>query len=341
MALDFLSLEGLNEADVREELITPLLHKLGYRSGTSANIFREVSLRYPRVFIGRKNMSRDPYLRGRADYLLEVADRVRWTIEAKPPGLPITIDDIEQAYSYACHPEVRAVLFAVTNGSEIRVFQTSRSPQTPPIVTLSGPEILLADTRLANLLGPDALLRDYPDPEPGTQEPLGVGLRSVVRIVSGWAQFERSTPLIPLLDELGISFTSGAIERDENDHLVMYLEGRSPFRSANEFNARLGLSKFEMLSEDRVLSADAGRPSVFRSQLQVLLATGETLPNLFGEPLRLQNNVRITSTTTGRAVLSNRRLFGEFEQLYDYQDFPELGDGLTVEATGHCELLLG
>jgi hypothetical protein len=89
-----------------------LLRYLGYRSGTSANVIREqsLSLRYPKASLGRKNPKKDPELRGRADYICKIDDSVQWIIEAKP-AQDITINDIEQAYTYANHPEVRAVYF--------------------------------------------------------------------------------------------------------------------------------------------------------------------------------------------------------------------------------------
>ena len=44
----------LIETDIREEIISPLLRLLNYRSGTENNIIREQSLNYPHMFLGRK-----------------------------------------------------------------------------------------------------------------------------------------------------------------------------------------------------------------------------------------------------------------------------------------------
>ena len=83
-------------------------------------VIREQSLRYPRKFLGRKDLSKDPELRGKADYILEAKRKVRWVLEAKAPDGQITQDDIEQAWSYANHPEVRAVYFVLCNGAHSR-----------------------------------------------------------------------------------------------------------------------------------------------------------------------------------------------------------------------------
>jgi len=342
VALVLPSLEGLNEADLREELITPLLHQLGYRSGTRAAIIRELSLRYPRIFLGRKDLSRDPPLRGRADYVLEVDGRIRWTIEAKAPGCPISLDDVEQAYSYAYHPEVRAVLFCLINGHELRLYQTVQGPNAPPIAALSGAEVLTADSSLANVLSPASLLRDHPTMEPDVHEPIGPGLRSVVRVLSGFAQFTECTPRLPLVAEMVLFFNGGAIERDEAGQLVMYLEARSPFRSANDFNERLGLSRLELCSRDHVLSVDPAAPTVFTLRMSITLPAGEAMPNLLGgDPAILLHNIGVTSTTVGRAVLQGSRLVGVFEQYYEYRDLPQVGDTLSVSALGQCEIMLG
>ena len=102
-----LPFERMNEADVREEVLAPIIRILGYRTGTEFNVIREQGLRYSKLYLGRKNPSKDPELRGKADYILEIRDRVRWVLEAKAPCVDIAANDIEQAWSYANHPLIR------------------------------------------------------------------------------------------------------------------------------------------------------------------------------------------------------------------------------------------
>ncbi|MGA2403556.1 MAG: hypothetical protein ABSG91_17920 [Syntrophobacteraceae bacterium] len=47
MLFEPLVIDDLNEQDVREEIIAPLLRHLGYRSTTKYNLLREQLLRYP------------------------------------------------------------------------------------------------------------------------------------------------------------------------------------------------------------------------------------------------------------------------------------------------------
>src|SRR5215475_14693399 len=131
----------LGEPDVREEIIAPLLNHLGYRAGTDWNIIREQSLRYPRVYIGTKKTAKDPLLRGEADYICDVEKKVRWVVEAKSPNVELGPDQIEQAYSYANHPEIRAVYFCVTNGQKFEVYQTNYGPEATPLLSLKYEEL--------------------------------------------------------------------------------------------------------------------------------------------------------------------------------------------------------
>ncbi len=116
-AYDF---KSMGETDVREEIIAPLLRHLGYRSGTANNVVREQHLTYSQLSLGRKKSS-DPYLRGKADYICEAGGRVRWVIEAQAPGESLNSAIEEQAWSYAVHPEIRAVYFVVSNGHQFKL----------------------------------------------------------------------------------------------------------------------------------------------------------------------------------------------------------------------------
>jgi len=120
------NLDAMNETDVREIIVRPLLHELGYRQGTEATIKTEISFRYGKAFLGRKKPDTDPdlaELRGRADYICEVISYGRWVVEAKAPGEAFTIDDAQQAHTYAAHPEVAAIFYLVTNGREFVIAQ--------------------------------------------------------------------------------------------------------------------------------------------------------------------------------------------------------------------------
>ena len=196
--------EKLNETDVREEIIAPFLRELGYRSGTPNDVIREQSLRYPRIYMGRKNASKDPLMRGKADYILDVQNTVRWVLEAKAPDVELSIDVLEQAWTYATHPEIRAVYFAICNGTHLHIFQSSLPPSAKAVLTVAYESFAADFGRIENLIGPEALLRDHPRINLDTGDPIGDGLRSVVRITNGLVQYHQCNLDLPIFKELQI-----------------------------------------------------------------------------------------------------------------------------------------
>ena len=130
-----MKIEGANETDVREEIASPFLAVLGYKRGTCNDIARELVLTYERQFLGTKKPT-DPPLRGRADYVLTVIGAGRWVLETKAPNEPIDGDAIEQAMTYARHPEVSASYSVVLNGVRLTVHHASQASTEAPLVDL-------------------------------------------------------------------------------------------------------------------------------------------------------------------------------------------------------------
>lgn len=312
----------LNETDVREEILAPLIRELGYRSASEHNVLREQSLRYPRVFIGRKEERRDPILRGKADYILEAGRRVRWVVEAKAPSCALDIDEVEQAWTYANHPEVRAVYFVLCNGKRLSIYQTNGGPSVAAILSVTYQQLQESDTKevLSGLLSPQAVLRDHPLQFVDTNVPLAPGLRSIARIANGMIRYDRSTVAIPALSELQVTIVSGAIERDESDRMIALLETRAPTRTVQALTEKLGLSVFEMTSSESKLSTNREVPTVFEYTASVTFPEGEELLDMTTwKTVRLPRNlpVRVKATATG--CLDGSRFSGAFrsEALYD------------------------
>jgi hypothetical protein len=307
----------LGEPDVREEIIAPLLKHLGYRAGTDWNIIREQSLRYPRVYIGTKKQGKDPLLRGEADYICDVEKKIRWVVEAKSPDVELGLDQIEQAYSYANHPEVRAVYFCVTNGRKFEVYQTNHGPEAKPLLSLKFEELNQSIQLIENLLSPASLLRDHPEQQLDIGIPIGSGLRSIVRITGGHIVFRRSNPDVPPLNGLITTITEGAVERDEQGRLVAFLRTIVPFQSMQSFNERLGLSNFETMSESDVLSTDPSRPTVFTAHKRTILPRGERVLNLLTwQESPLPIDIDISTQTTASGVLYGNKFRGMFNVMY-------------------------
>jgi Type I restriction enzyme R protein N terminus (HSDR_N) len=316
-----INFQNFNETDVREEVLAPLLRALGYRSGSEHNVVREQSLRYPRVFLGRKNVKKDPILRGKADYILEAGSKVRWIVEAKSPEVEIDFDSIDQAYTYANHPEIRAVYFVLCNGKRFVVFQTNLGPDAKSLLDLSFEEMQEKHQIIDNLLSPNSILRDHPTVVRDVGAPIGKGLRSVVRITNGVISYSGNSVNLPALTELQTGISGGAVERNENGEMIAYLTTVAPTRSMQLLNQRLGLTSFEMISKDKYISNDSKNPTVFIGDQTVVLPAGERLLDINSwQEVVIPTNIVCKVKTQASGYLEGNRFHGDFFSIMHYQN---------------------
>jgi hypothetical protein len=150
------------------------------------NIRRATSLkiRIRRNYFG-KPKAHSQELRGEADYILEAARKVRWVIEAKSPQVAIDDDAIDQAYHYARHPEVRAVLFSICNGRELQVYRTDYIPEASLLLSIPYDKFNRDFDTISNVLSPQAMLKNWPEVSIDVGKPLATGLGSIARVAAG------------------------------------------------------------------------------------------------------------------------------------------------------------
>lgn len=333
MDLDSYNFDLMNETDVREEIIAPLLRTLGYRAGTVYNVIREQPLAYPRLQLGRRKPT-DPVVRGRADYICEVEGRIRWVIEAKPPREGFSRFSEEQSWTYANHPAVRAVYHCVTNGREFRIYQTNRGPEAEPIFRCTYAELAEATVAIRNVLSPDALLRDYPDVKLDTDEPLGPGLRSVARLTNGIIVYEGNSLEIQPLTGLTMSMRSGSVERAADRTLRAFIETVAPYEALQRFNEKLGLHSLQLISADARLSVDSRAPTIFEGETAHMIPAGEAILDLATwEEMVLAINVPVAASTRATGVLEDRLFFGRFEAVLNVLE-------VELEVAGRFEVHL-
>jgi DNA modification methylase len=124
--------KDFNEADVRAVIIDPILKELGF---THENILREKALQSPFLRTGSKKRTVTLI----PDYALKVGNSVAWVLDAKSPAQSIRHEDhIEQAYSYAAHPEIRSTYFALCNGLEFACWRTAGTSEPVLYFPVSG-----------------------------------------------------------------------------------------------------------------------------------------------------------------------------------------------------------
>jgi hypothetical protein len=334
-----LKTEGANETDVREEIAAPLLVALGYKRGTSNDVARELSLTYERQFLGRKKPT-DPPLRGRADYVLTVFGAGRWVLETKAPHEPIDVEAIEQAISYARHPEVSASYSVILNGVRLTVHHTSQASTEAPLVDLpvSDPETLA--TELSSLLSPAAIRRDCSPPVVDLGKPLAAGLRSRAGICGGeirheefrWSSnFELPREQVSDLNEMcrrlsgfRVSVTGGIVRRDDESRIRARLTWSMPHDEMVRFAIDKKLMDVEYLALSDQISTVRETPTVFDVIGEVEVSKGETLFNLMQwdtESAGVAMRMRYAGQATGYILDFVFR--GAFTAQY-YCDFPAL-----------------
>jgi hypothetical protein len=114
----------LKEDSVRELVIAPILARLGYLPNGSTRVTRSKSLRHPFIRVG----TRKHPVTTIPDYTFYVDDKPLFVLDAKAPSQEVLAEDhLQQAYSYAIHPEIRCEEFGLCNGREIALFNTSQA----------------------------------------------------------------------------------------------------------------------------------------------------------------------------------------------------------------------
>jgi hypothetical protein len=346
-----------NEADVRAEITDPLLMLLGYERGTVNDIRRELTLNYEYVFLGRKKKT-DPPLRGRADYVLVVAGAGRWALDAKAPNEEITRDAVEQAISYARHPEIGGSYAVVTNGRLLVVYSATGTYERGPLIQLDVESPMQLAEKLEGTLSPAAIRRDCSPPKVDLGKPLAEGFRSSANITKGvirneafvWASnFPVPAPAVAGLDEAArkmtgyrSNITGGRVWRDEaTSRIKAKLDWTGPHDAVLQFAQDKKLLEIEYVSLDPVVSSDPERPTVFDVVATVRVKEGEVLFDLLRWDTAVANiAAAMTMRGQGAGTIKDGRFAGTFLAEYE-STFPTMpGLVLTMAAAGSFEVYL-
>jgi len=316
---------SMNETDVRETIVRPLIESLGYKHGTEANIRTEQRLRYGKAFLGRKNPAKDPDLVGKADYICEVISFGRWIVEVKAAGKAISRDDIEQAHTYAAHPEVAATHFIVTNGREFRLFQTSLLEH--PLLTWEYHEAQANHLRLLNLLGPEAVRARARANLPDPGEPLGKGLASRLSVSGGMIHLEEhfgDNPFVPSssLNGLKLPVIGGYVHRTDDNRIFGRVELANAaalfLMDADIFNTS------EFISAAKYISHDPEHPTIFQGIKSVTVPAGFeiNIPGTGKVPTPFEYSIKTFTEAVG--FVDQGSFCGTMRLAYDF-DFSKMG----------------
>lgn len=271
-----------NETDVREELVGPLLEKLGYSRNSQNSISRELTIGYSKEQLGRRKPSDRP-LRGRLDYLLSVTGVARWVLEVKGPSECIDNEAVGQALSYSKHPEVSAVYAVVTNGKLFNIYSSNQVATDEPILSCVVESVERLGFLVSGLLSPKAIRRKHTLPKFEVGEPIAYGYSSSAAIVGGFAHYSHATSTIdPSSDPIfannarenlreitgylsgyRANITGGSIYRDAANRIVTKLKVAMERQELMDFSAQKGIADAQYICLDQYVSNEVASPSAF------------------------------------------------------------------------------
>lgn len=118
-----LDVSGFTEADVRAEVIDPIIRILGYRKGNFSSVDREKHIK----FLGKTHK----YI----DYTFTLWQENFWLIEAKRPlhDESFGYSELSQAIEYSIHPQINASIIVLCDGVKLELFDREEDVEKPTI----------------------------------------------------------------------------------------------------------------------------------------------------------------------------------------------------------------
>lgn len=152
---NLLDSQDFKEDAVREEIVLPILKKLGYSASSKNKIIRSKNLKHPFCYFGTKKNSVNII----PDYTFEIDGEIKWILDAKRPSENIFEGkNVAQAYSYAVHQEIRSEIFCLFNGKEFTIFDVRN---TKPILGFQIRDLKENWAEIEKLLSPEFVKKPH------------------------------------------------------------------------------------------------------------------------------------------------------------------------------------
>ena len=201
-------------------------------------------------------------------------------VEVKSPSQKVGRDDIEQAHTYAAHPEIAALYFLVTNGRDYQLYMTSRLEA--PLLRWTYDDIEELHVQIGAILEFDAIKKYATKITPDTGRPLAKGLPSKLRMLGGEIVYGSHTSTHPLLQEdvIGDSvspITEGSVTRIDDGRIKAKIRVMNVTGEARRLNEKLGLDKFEFISSSTEISTSQDEPTIFKNIQTGAIEEGEII----------------------------------------------------------------
>lgn len=279
----------MNETDVREAIVRPLLITLGWARGTYADILTEYPLTYGHYFLGHQKAS-DPVIRGKADYVCQLVGLTRWTVEVKRGNHKLTIKDVHQAHSYAAHPEVAAPLFLLTNGTEFKLYQLGVLEK--PALEWTVHEIDDRMSEIAAQLSPLAVERRFNALRINRNVEIGTGLSTHAKIAGGaityrefFAKSPKTLDVLKAREGTRSFIREGLANRADDGRLHVKILVRQGDAKYDVLAKLMNLECFSFDSIDKQISIDRENPTIFTGQSRGLMQAGTDVSMIPGVAL--------------------------------------------------------
>ena len=193
----------------------------------------------------------------------------RWVVEVKPPSEAISTDAVQQAHTYAAHPEIAAAFIMVTNGRRFEVYRTGAL--RAPLLAFDHDQLEQSLLALFNIVGPEAIKKLSNLVRVDSGKPLGRNLASKVAIVGGQITYEEhasDTPLVPreMIEGLQLPVVGGKVERLEDGRIHAYIEIGKAAAMFREFTEMVGAADdYDFYSASEYISTDPENPTIFQN----------------------------------------------------------------------------
>lgn len=355
-----------NEAEVRFNIIDPIIRKLGYPDADNTYLKLEQQLEYPYYHIGHRSRKDIPI--GRADYLVGIHGRKgSFIVEAKAPSEGISLGTIEQAHSYAAHAQVGANFFVICDGNSLKIFETLASPNKAAIVDISISEINQKFYQVENLLSPFNLEKNC-QADYDLNLRLADGLGSSMTIPSGeyrlnsWSiRFLKDgvdcTEIVkrtgPWLSEMNESLEflkrefdfrvqEGRVTREVDGRIAATVVFPGVTKNSTKSMRMTGLDKITFYTRDEFLSSSSDSPTLFESNPKFSIGKGSEIFPTFGAPLISEADVECEILARVLAYVQGKQVSGDHALLarYRFCISPEIELTMEVDFWGDLTLNL-
>lgn len=342
----------MNEATVRAEKLDPLIKMLGYEFNTDLNVLREHQFVYPKVSLGRKGKSDKPII-GKPDYICEARGIARWVLEAKAEGTKLGHEEDAQAYTYAAHPEIRALYYCLSDGKVFAIYKTIAPPDTPPLLIISLEDLEVACDALKAYLSEDALRTVTLKLE----NKISKTNTKNFEIVSGHANFDsvdyhfdgpphlraivknEINSQMELLKGTIYPVKSGTF-MSTNGLLKLRVELGGHTQSDIEFQKLIGIDFLEFQSIGSEISTNKDNPTVFQTRQHAILQPGDIIQSSRVTPQRVQFSVEFLISVDAFVFIDENKLLGKFKYSTE-TPMPQFGNSrISVYIEGDLELII-